>query len=97
MEYHPYYWRSGNTAELDFLFDDRGRIIPMESKAEISTRAKNYLQFCNNYEPELGFRCSMKIFLLLLPGLCLFPLFLMLIFPVRLKDQDHGKDRRAAE
>ena len=60
MDYHPYYWRSGNTAELDFLFEDRGRIIPLESKAEISTRAKSYLQFCKNYEPELGFRCSMK-------------------------------------
>ena len=56
----PYFWRSGNTAELDFLFEDGGRMIPMEVKAQQHTRAKSYLQFCKRYSPELGFRCSMK-------------------------------------
>lgn len=56
----PYFWRSGNTAELDFLFEDKDRIIPVEAKAAISTRAKSYLQFCKKYRPSLGFRFSMK-------------------------------------
>ena len=56
----PYFWRSGNTAELDFIFEDGGRVIPMEAKAEIHTRAKSYRLFCQTYGPEVGFRCSMK-------------------------------------
>lgn len=56
----PYFWRSGNTAELDFLFEDKDRVIPVEAKAAISTRAKSYLQFCKKYKPSLGFRFSMK-------------------------------------
>lgn len=55
-----YFWRSGNTAEVDFLFEDKDRIIPVEAKAAISTRAKSYLQFCKKYRPSLGFRFSMK-------------------------------------
>lgn len=57
---HPYFWRSGNTAELDFLFEDEDRIIPVEAKANISTRAKSYIQFCKKYRPSLGFKFSMK-------------------------------------
>lgn len=55
-----YFWRSGNTVEVDFLFEDKDRIIPVEAKAAISTRAKSYLQFCKKYRPPLGFRFSMK-------------------------------------
>lgn len=57
---HPYFWRSGNTAELDFLFEDRDRVIPVEAKAEIRTKAKSYQQFCKKYRPSLGFKFSMK-------------------------------------
>lgn len=55
-----YFWRSGNTAELDFLFEDNDRVIPVEAKATISTRAKSYSQFCRKYKPLLGFKFSMK-------------------------------------
>lgn len=56
----PYFWRSGNTAELDFLFEHDDRIIPVEAKADIHTRAKSYRQFCKKYRPSLGFKFSMK-------------------------------------
>lgn len=56
----PYFWKSGNTAELDFLIDEAEKLIPIESKAEVNTKAKNYRLFCKRYQPELGFRCSMK-------------------------------------
>lgn len=56
----PYFWKSGNTAELDFLIEDGEKLIPIESKAEVNTKAKSYRLFCNRYQPELGFRCSMK-------------------------------------
>lgn len=37
---HPYFWRSGNTAELDFLFEYEDKIVPVEAKAEIHTICK---------------------------------------------------------
>ncbi|MBO5259335.1 MAG: ATP-binding protein [Agathobacter sp.] len=57
---HPYFWRSGNTAELDFLFEYEDKIIPVEAKAEIHTRAKSYSQYCKKYSPQIGFKFSMK-------------------------------------
>ena len=57
---HPYFWRSGNTAELDFLFEYKDETIPVEAKAEIHTRAKSYRQYCKKYKPKVGFKFSMK-------------------------------------
>lgn len=57
---HPYFWRSGNTAELDFIFENEDRIIPVEAKAESNTRAKSYARYCKKYKPQLGFKFSMK-------------------------------------
>ena len=56
----PYFWRSGNTAELDFLIENENELIPIEAKAEINTKAKSYRFFCKKYEPRIGFTCSMK-------------------------------------
>ena len=56
----PYFWRSGNTAELDFLFESDDRIIPVEAKAAFHTRAKSYRLYCKKYNPKLGFRFSVK-------------------------------------
>lgn len=57
---HPYFWKSQNTAELDFLLEYEDNIIPIEVKAEIRTRAKSYLQYCKKYNPKIGFKFSMK-------------------------------------
>ncbi len=57
----PYYWRSDNTAEVDFVFeDDANRIIPMEVKSADNTRAKSFATYCKQYRPALGFRISAK-------------------------------------
>ena len=56
----PYFWRSGNTAELDFLFEFEDSIIPVEAKAQIHTRAKSFTQFCKKYKAKIGFKFSMK-------------------------------------
>ncbi len=57
---HPYFWRSGNTAEVDFLFETETNIVPVEVKADIHTRAKSYILYCKRYHPSIGFRLSMK-------------------------------------
>lgn len=56
----PFFWRSGNTAEVDFIFEDAGRIVPVEVKAADNTQAKSYKQFCKKYNPDLGFKLSLK-------------------------------------
>lgn len=58
---HPYYWRSDNIAEVDFLFeDDENRILPLETKSAANTHAKSFTTYCNKYAPTLGFRMSTK-------------------------------------
>ena len=60
MNILPYYWSSGNTAELDFIFEHENKVIPVEAKADLRTRAKSYGLFCKRYEPKIGFKFSMK-------------------------------------
>lgn len=56
----PYFWKSGNIAEVDFVFEYEDKIIPVEAKAELHTRAKSYREYCKKYMPQLGFKFSMK-------------------------------------
>ncbi len=58
MRKEPYFWRSGNTAEVDFIFEDSGSIIPVEVKAADNTQAKSYRQYCRKYNPPLGYKLS---------------------------------------
>ncbi len=58
--FQPYYWTSGNTAELDFLVEFNSQVIPIEAKANINTQAKSYRQFINKYESLVGFKFSLK-------------------------------------
>ena len=60
QDIHSYFWKSGNTAEVDFVFENEDKIIPVESKADIHTRAKSYREYCKKYKPEIGFKFSMK-------------------------------------
>ncbi len=56
----PYFWRSGNTAEIDFLYEEKGDIVPVEVKAADNTQAKSYKQFCKKYNPQNGIKLSQK-------------------------------------
>ena len=56
----PYFWRSGNTAEIDFLYESGGRIIPVEVKSADNTQAKSYRLFCRQYRPRTGIKASLK-------------------------------------
>lgn len=56
----PYFWRSGNTAELDFLFEEDCNVIPVEVKAATNTQAKSFKQFCKKYQNKTGFKLSLK-------------------------------------
>lgn len=56
----PYYWagRQGQ-AEVDFLISVRGRILPIEAKAERNLQAKSLPRFCRLYRMKEAVRTSM--------------------------------------
>jgi len=56
----PYFWRSGNTAEVDFMFENNGNIVPVEVKSADNTQAKSYKIFCQKYQSKVGFKLSGK-------------------------------------
>ncbi|MCR4675351.1 MAG: ATP-binding protein [Lachnospiraceae bacterium] len=56
----PYFWRSGNKAEVDFIYEDKNNIIPVEVKSAENTQAKSYRQFCKKYNSKKGYKLSLK-------------------------------------
>ena len=58
-----YYWSAErSTAEIDFLVQHSGRVIPIEVKAEENLQAKSLKVFCQKYSTELAIRTSMSDF-----------------------------------
>ena len=56
----PYFWRTKADAEIDFITDYEGELIPIEVKAADNTRAKSLHLFCNRYHPKIAFKSSLK-------------------------------------
>lgn len=56
----PYYWKSGNMAEVDFVaqFDDK--IIPIEVKSALNVKSRSLSVYRNKYKPEISIRTSMQ-------------------------------------
>ncbi|HVB02721.1 MAG TPA: ATP-binding protein [Chitinophagaceae bacterium] len=58
-----YYWSAENaTAEIDFLVQYAGQVIPIEVKAEENLQAKSLKTFCQKYKPSTALRTSMSDF-----------------------------------
>ena len=55
---HHYYWTSGNTAEVEFVLPQTGRIIPVEVKADRNVTAKSLAFYRKQYQPPLSVRLS---------------------------------------
>ena len=60
QEFPTWFWRSGNSAELDLISEYHGEIVPIEVKAADNTMAKSYRQFAKKYSPPVGFKFSLK-------------------------------------
>ena len=59
-EITPYYWTNDrNSAEIDFLIDNRKGVIPLEVKAETNLQAKSLKVFREKFEPRIAIRSSM--------------------------------------
>jgi predicted AAA+ superfamily ATPase len=56
-----YYWSAKkSSAEIDFMVQHSGKVIPIEVKAEENLQAKSLKSFCTRYSPELAIRTSMS-------------------------------------
>jgi hypothetical protein len=53
-----YYWTSNLTAEVDFLIEYEGEVIPLEAKSGESLRSKSLHAYIKKYDPKLGVRIS---------------------------------------
>jgi predicted AAA+ superfamily ATPase len=55
------YWTNQkSTAEVDFVLQTEGRVIPIEVKAGESLQAKSFKFFCEKYRPEMAVRTSLS-------------------------------------
>ena len=55
-----FYWSSGNTAEIEFMLQYNGRIIPIEVKSGNSVTAKSLSEYRKKYEPDIAIRFSTR-------------------------------------
>lgn len=61
-DYPCYYWQSDRGAEVDFLIQRKGRIIPIEVKSADNVRAKSLNEYIKRYKPDYAIKLSMKNF-----------------------------------
>lgn len=55
----PYYWKSGNTAEVDFIAQFEDKIVPIEVKSSVNVKARSLGVYREKYKPEVSVRTSM--------------------------------------
>ena len=60
--YHTYYWESPRGAEIDFVIQRNGKLIPIEVKSADNTRAKSLKIYMDTYQPEYAIKLSAKNF-----------------------------------
>lgn len=61
-EYRTYYWESERGAEVDFIIQREGKLIPIEVKSADNTRAKSLKMYMDAYKPEYAIKLSAKNF-----------------------------------
>ena len=60
--YRTYYWESERGAEIDFIIQRDGQLIPIEVKSADNTRAKSLKVYMNTYKPAYAIKLSAKNF-----------------------------------
>jgi predicted AAA+ superfamily ATPase len=57
-----YYWASGNQAEVDFVLNLQGHVIPVEVKASDNVRSRSLQVYMERYRPHYAIRLSTRNF-----------------------------------
>ena len=60
MGIESYFWRTKADAEMDFITDYEGTLLPIEVKSADNTRAKSLHLFCSRYSPKMAIKTSLK-------------------------------------
>ncbi len=60
--YQTYYWESQRGAEIDFVIQREGRLIPVEVKSADNTKAKSLKIFMDTYKPDYAIKLSARNF-----------------------------------
>lgn len=60
--YNTYYWQSERGAEIDFVIQRKGKLIPIEVKSADNTRAKSLKVYMDAFKPEYAIKLSSKNF-----------------------------------
>ena len=61
-EYKTYYWESSRGAEIDFVIQRGGQLIPIEVKSADNTKAKSLKVYMETYNPPYAIKLSAKNF-----------------------------------
>ncbi|MEG1142249.1 MAG: DUF4143 domain-containing protein [Clostridia bacterium] len=56
----PYYWTSGNSAKLDFVWQLKDKILPIEVKSGKNIYAKGLSVYIDKYNPKLSIKISKR-------------------------------------
>lgn len=60
--YKTYYWESERGAEIDFIIQRDGHIIPIEVKSADNTKAKSLNLYMKTYQPDYAIKLSARNF-----------------------------------
>jgi len=60
--YQTYYWESPRGAEVDFIIQREGQLIPIEIKSADNTRAKSLKLYMDTYQPAYAIKLTAKNF-----------------------------------
>ena len=60
--YQTYYWESERGAEVDFVIQRDGRLVPIEVKSADNTKAKSLKVYMAAYKPDYAIKLSAKNF-----------------------------------
>lgn len=60
--YRTYYWESERGAEIDFVIQRDGKLIPIEVKSADNTKAKSLRVYMETYKPDYAIKLSAKNF-----------------------------------
>jgi len=56
----PYYWKSGNEAEVDFIVQYKNTIVPIEVKSDQNIRSRSLSIYRDKYNPGISIRFSLR-------------------------------------
>ncbi len=60
--FHPYYYEEEGKAEIDFIIEQDGKVIPVEVKSSEHTASKSLKYYVDKYGPSRAIRISAKNF-----------------------------------